>query len=234
MGSTRLPGKVMLPLEGKTVLEHVLRRLRHVNFLGSIVVATTTNKIDAPIYELSTRLGFRCFRGSELDVLSRYYHAAKEMGAQLIIRCNADCPLIDPKVVELIISTFLQKSDQYDYVSNILRPTFPTGMHCEAFSFEALQNAYENALDPLEREHVTPYIYRRPNKFRLHNVQLGEDLSSYRWTLDLPEDFVLISKIYQALYKYDAVFSMLSIIELLNKNPEWSLINGHISKSATV
>jgi spore coat polysaccharide biosynthesis protein SpsF len=234
MGSTRLPGKVMLPLEGKTVLEHVLRRLLSVHSSTQLVIATTINAIDDQIVDLARSLGIDYFRGSEDDVLSRYYWAAKEFGAQLVVRCNSDCPLIDPGVVDLIISTFHANSGRYDYVSNILNPTFPTGMHCEAFTFEALQMAFLNAKDSQEREHVTPYIYRNPNLFDLHNVELSRNLSYCRWTLDFPEDYVLISKIYQSLYKINPLFGTNEVIELIEKNPEWSEINGHIIKQATI
>ena len=234
MGSTRLPGKVMLPLEGKKVLEHVIARLHSVRSSTQLVVATTTNMIDDPIVELAKSLNITHFRGSEHDVLSRYYWAAKQSGAELVVRCNSDCPLIDPDVVDLIISTFQSNFGIYDYVSNILNPTFPTGMHCEAFTFDALQSAFQNAKDPQEREHVTPYIYRNPNLFNLHNVEFSRDISSYRWTLDFPEDYILISKIYQSLYKEDPLFGMKAIIKLIEKNSEWLKINGHIIKRATV
>lgn len=234
MGSTRLPGKVLLSIEGKTVLEHMLARLASVNGIDCLVVATTINPIDLPIVSLADALGVSCFRGEEEDVLSRFYHAAMEANASCVVRCNADCPLIDPQIVEHVVSTFLTNSERFDYVSNILSPTYPTGMHCEAFSFESLRQAYTCAVDPLEREHVTPYIYRRPNLFRLHNVALSCDLSAHRWTLDLLEDFELITKIYKELYKDNPLFDMQSIIRLLEKNPDWSNINGHIIKSATV
>lgn len=233
-GSTRLPGKVLFDLEGKTVLEQILIRLSSVRGVDRIIVATTTNPNDSVIANIAKAFGVDCFRGEECDVLSRFYHAVTHTNASCVVRCNADCPLIDPSVVELVVSTFRENSDRYDYVSNILIPTFPTGMHCEAFSFDSLQRAYTNAVDPLEREHVTPYIYRRPSLFRLHNVALPVDLSSHRWTLDYPEDFQLISLIYKSLQSSTPLFGMDAILTLLAEHPEWKDINGHITKLATV
>ena len=232
--SSRLPGKVLLNLEGKTVLEHVLNRLKAVDFNLDIVVATSTNPMDDSIAELSLKLGVQFYRGSEFDVLDRFYHAARQVEASVIIRCNSDCPLIDPKIVELVFNQYFNSEEAFDYVSNILEPTFPTGMHCEIFSFAALESAHLKATDSLEREHVTPYIYRRPDFFRLKNVAQKKDLSSHRWTLDFPEDFELISRIYGALYKLDPMFDTEAILTLLETNPDWSKINAHISKKSTV
>ena len=234
MGSTRLPGKVLLSLAGKTVLEHVIDRLKRVSVSANLVIATSVNKIDEPIVDLANSLGVRCFRGSEQDVLSRYYYAAKDIGAECIIRCNADCPLIDPQIVDQVISFYLANINKYDYVSNILKPSFPTGMHCEAFSFGAIHKANIQAIDPLEREHVTPYIYRRPEMFSLYNIEHSKDLSYLRWTLDVKEDYILISKIYDALYINNPQFTMNSVLKLLEIHPDWTSINGHISKRSTV
>jgi spore coat polysaccharide biosynthesis protein SpsF len=234
MGSTRLPGKVMLDLAGKTVLERVIDRLNRVISPVSLIVATSLNDKDDPIVDLANSLGVPYFRGSEHDVLSRYYYAAMDFGAESIIRCNADCPLIDPLVVDKVISFYLENVENYDYVSNILYPTYPTGMHCEAFSFDSLRQAHINSIDSLEREHVTPYIYRRPERFRLFNIARNGDLSHLRWTLDVKDDYIFISKIYDVLYKDNPHFGMDSVLKLLSIHPDWSSINGYISKRSTV
>ena len=174
------------------------------------------------------------FRGSELNVLKRFVDAAESVKASSVVRCNSDCPLIDPVVISKVVAQFTENKNQFDYVSNILRPTYPTGMHCEIFSFDSLREAYRNAEDPLELEHVTPYIYRRPDKFRLCNVSQDLDLSTYRWTVDYREDFDLIAKIYKALYKTNPLFDMTTIIELMHNNPDWLKINSHITKQSTV
>lgn len=233
-GSSRLPGKVLMKLEGKTVLEHILSRLSAVQEKSQLVVATTRSDRDDEIAALAHSRGILCVRGSEHDVLARYYQAAQEIGADVVVRCNADCPLIDPSVLDQVISRFFQEPGRFDYVSNILTPSFPTGMHCEVFTFDALQHAFSHAVDLLEREHVTPYIYRRPDVFRLHNVSLGHDLSFHRWTLDYQEDFELISRVYRELYISDNLFGMTAILELLQRNPHWSKINSHIQKNSTV
>lgn len=234
MSSTRLPGKVLLPIMGRPVMEYQLERLRRVHTADKIVIATTTNPADQPIVELAEKLGFAHFRGPESDVLSRFYHAAQDAGAGTVVRCNSDCPLIDPAVVDRVISAYQEESHLYDYVSNILRPTYPTGMHTEVFSIEVLEEAHRLAKEPLEREHVTPYIYRRPKSFRLKNIALDQDLSWHRWTLDLPEDLDLISRIYQALYPVNPLFTMDDVLNTLARQPEWLKINSHIQKQATV
>lgn len=234
MGSSRLPGKVLLSLEGKTILEHIISRLQRSQLADLVMVATSVKNIDQPIADLMSKVGIKCYRGDEHDVLSRYYFAAKEVGANTVVRCNGDCPLIDPDVVDKIISSYYDNNLNCDYVSNILEPTYPTGMHTEVFSFSALEKAYKEAIDPLEREHVTPYLYRNPNLFKLSNVCISENLSWHRWTLDFPEDLILISRIYAALYPNDICFGMSDILKLLTVNKDWSRINENIHKQATV
>jgi spore coat polysaccharide biosynthesis protein SpsF len=234
MSSTRLPGKIIMPIMGRPVLEYQLDRLRRVRTASEIVVATTTNPADQAIVELASRQGFKYFRGSETDVLSRFYYAAKYLGASVVVRCNSDCPLIDPDVVDQIITAYQEQRSNYDYVSNILQPTYPTGMHTEVFPIEVLEKVFISATDPVDREHVTPYIYHRPNIFRLKNIALDHDISPHRWTLDYPEDFDFITRVYESLYPTKPMFSMADVLEVLHQHPEWLAINGHIKKNATV
>lgn len=234
IGSTRLPGKVLLPIMGRPVMEYGLERLRRARSADQVIIATSENPADNSVVDLAEKLGFAYYRGSESDVLSRFYGAALTFGADVIVRCNSDCPLIDPTVVDTIINEYHKPGHPYDYVSNILKPTYPTGMHTEVFSLEALKTAHLSAKDPLEREHVTPYIYRRPEMFRLKNVAIEKDISWHRWTLDLPEDFELISRIYKALYPQNPAFTMDDVLRLLDQYPDWATINGHIHKNATV
>lgn len=228
MASTRLPGKVLKQVLGKPLLEYQIERLRRVRRANAIVVATTTNEADQPIVELCGRLGVPCTRGSEEDVLSRYYEAAKSHYADVVVRVTSDCPVIDPAVIDRAIGYFLQHSDEVDYVSNMLELTYPYGMAVEVFSFKVLEEAYLEAGSQPEREHVTPFIYGHPERYRLVNIAHAENLSFHRWTVDTKEDFDLVEKIIVALYPVKPDFDTADILELLNKHPDWPLINAHV------
>lgn len=228
MGSTRLPGKVMKQLKGKTVLQHVVDRVCEVNGIDQITIATTKQKIDDEIADESLKIGTTVYRGSEEDVLTRYYEAALESHADIIIRITSDCPLIDPAVISQILK-FYQNSE-YDYVSNTLSRTYPRGLDVEVFSFSSLKKAYDEALHPEYREHVTPYIYNNPERFNIYDYQSQENNSQYRWTLDTAEDWLLINKIYDALYEDDQVFGWMSIKEFMEQNPSLSEINAHVEQ----
>lgn len=200
MGSTRLPGKVMLDLCGKTVLEHVINRVKKVKNIDEIIVATTNKSSDDIIEEVALKCGTKTFRGSEEDVLSRYYHAAKKNGADVVVRITSDCPLIDPEITGKIVDYYLINKHKFDYVSNTIVRTFPRGLDTEVFSFEALERAFNQARLQNEREHVTPYIWDNPHEFSLGYYKNDVDYSNYRWTLDTEEDYKLIKKIYEYLY----------------------------------
>lgn len=234
MGSQRLPGKVLLKVLGKTFLEYQLERLKQVNNAQQVIVATSIETSDNPIAELCNKLNIPTFRGSEHNVLSRYHEAAQTYNLDAIVRINGDCPLIDTKVVQDVIEFFLNSHDSYDYVSNILTPTFPTGMHTEVFSFQALHRALKEARAPEELEHVTPYIYRNPQSFRLFNIALPRDYSVWRVTLDYLEDQKVLEAIITNLYPLTPDFDMYDIVDFLQKNPSINQINSKISKKATV
>ena len=228
MTSTRLPGKILKQVMDKPLLEYQIERLRDVLLADEIVVATTTNQADEPIIELCSRLAVSYFRGSEEDVLSRYYHAASQYKADIVIRITSDCPVIDPKVIDRIIRFYTDHA--FDYVSNSLNRTYPRGMDTEAFSYKVLQEAFEEATEQPEREHVTPFLYRHPERYRLANVSYVTDFSKYRWTVDTPEDYTLIKRIITALYPLNAKFCLEDILRLLEQNPNWHLINAHIEQ----
>ena len=234
MGSSRLPGKVLLEVLGKTLLEYQIERLRLSREIDQIIIATTILKMDDPIVSLCKELGVAYFRGSSDDVLSRYYEAGKISGADIVVRCNSDCPLIDAKVVDRVIRVFKDEAPLYDYVSNILRPTYPTGMHTEAFSINALEAAFEHAHQAEEREHVTPYIYRNPQAFNLLNIAIDRDLSKIRLTIDYPEDFQVVTKIIEGLYPANPKFDMDDMLKFIDLNPEILAINSQFTKKATV
>lgn len=230
MTSTRLPGKVLKEVRGKSLLEYQIERLRQVRLADEIVIATTTNDADQPIIELCERLGAAYYRGPEEDVLSRYYEAATHFGANVVVRVTSDCPLIDPGVMDEVIGLYINNRDKYDYVSNTLERTYPRGLDTEVFSMAALKKAYNEARGQSEREHVTLFIYRRPEQFQLANSSSAIDYSHHRWTVDTPEDFELIKRIFLGLYPVNSRFTWLEILDLLNENPEWVEINAGVKQ----
>lgn len=224
MASTRLPGKVLKPVLGRPLLSYLIERLKRVRKADQVVIATTTNPLDEAIVAFCQNANIPYFRGSETDVLSRYFHAAQAFKADTIVRITSDCPLIDPATVDQMIAL---KQDE-DYVSNTLVKTFPRGMDTEVFSFQALQAAHNEAKLPSEREHVTPFIYHHPERFRLLNVPYTSNQSHHRWTVDTPEDLTLVTKIIEALYPSDPAFNLENMLELLNQHPDWPQINAHV------
>lgn len=230
MTSSRLPGKVLKEVVGKPLLEYEIERLQQCRSLNKIVVATTVLPSDDAVVTLCDQLGVNVFRGSEEDVLSRYAQAAKIYQADVVVRVTADCPLIDPAVVDLVVQTYLESAGKYDYVSNTLERTYPRGLDVEVFSAKALQLAQANSVNKEEREHVTVYIYRRPQEFSVYQVKEGTDNSNQRWTVDTPEDFQLIEKILQALYPDNRQFSMQDVLGFLRENPQLMALNAHIEQ----
>jgi spore coat polysaccharide biosynthesis protein SpsF len=230
MGSTRLSGKVMKDIQGKTVLSHVIERVRQSKVIENIIIATTDNERDNIIEMEATKLGAKVFRGSEDDVLSRYYYAAKENDIDVIIRITSDCPLIDPNVIDEVTALYLE--GQYDYVSNAgpksWQRTYPRGLDTEVFSIRVLESAFINSTEMYQREHVTPFIYEHSKKIYYYKNDV--DYSSYRWTLDTEEDFELISNIYNRLYDGKHNFYLQDIIELFKKEPALFNINAHIEQ----
>lgn len=223
-GSTRLPGKVLLPLLGEPVLTHVVRRVARATRVDDTVVATTVAERDDVIAALGAEQGWTVVRGSEEDLLDRYLQAARASEADQIVRVTSDCPLIDPEVIDDVIVA-LGPGD--DYASNCLEPrTFPRGLDVEAMTREALERAGREEADPVSREHATPYIWRHPELFRLQAVRQEVDRSEHRWTLDTPEDYELIRRIYEAAG--DDRFSWLQALAIVQAHPEWSGLNRHI------
>lgn len=226
MTSTRLPGKVLLPLAGEPMLTRLVERLRRVQRTDGIVIAATTNTTDDAIAELCGQLGVPCHRGSELDVLSRYADAARLHGADVVVRITSDCPLIDPALIDQVIAVY-EEGDS-DCVSNMLPPTWPYGMAVEVFSATALAQAHAEATLPAEREHVTPFLYAHPERYRLRNVASPVDHSQHRWTVDTPEDYELVRRLFEALYPTRPHFTQNDILAVLDAHPDWIAINQHI------
>ena len=229
MGSTRLPGKVLMDLAGQTILERVVERLRRVPALSDIVIATTDSHRDDAIVAECNGLAVQCFRGSEEDVLDRYYGAACSASAAVIVRVTSDCPLIDPDVTGGVIGEFLEKRP--DYASNFIERYYPRGLDTEVFSFDALQTAWREATRSYERAHVTPYIFEHPGKFRLLSVPAQRDYSQHRWTVDTPEDLALVRAIYERLGN-QGLFGWQDVLALVEAQPELSELNRDIAQKA--
>jgi spore coat polysaccharide biosynthesis protein SpsF len=228
MTSTRLPGKVLLPVLGKPLLELLIERLKRATVLDAIVLATTRNASDDVIETLAHRLGAGCFRGSEEDVLDRVRQAAHENSADVIVEVTADNPLIDPALLDTVVRTYLR--NDADYVSNLLRRTYPRGMEIQVFSTAVLDRVAGLTLDPVDHEHVSLYIYEHPEIFSLLNVESGlpERYSDIRLTVDTKEDFALITKIFESLYPDNPAFTLQDIIALLDNRKDYLEINRSI------
>ena len=227
MTSTRLPGKILMPVLGKPLLAYELERLKRVPSLHVLMVATTVNATDDPVVDLCKRLGVPTYRGSEHDVLSRYYEAATEQRADAVVRFTADCPLIDPELSESVIRHYLDNADSLDYCA-VNVSTYPRGMDTEAFSMKALKEAFEQGHEESDREHVTNYIHTRRDTFRIWTKQSGRDWGKFRLTVDTPEDFALIQEIIERLYPRNQNFSLADILKLLEEDPSLAAINGEI------
>ncbi len=225
MGSKRLPGKALVDLGGETALGRVLRRLKRATSMAQVIVATSTSSSDDRILGECDRFDVECFRGSELDVLDRYYGAANAYRADTIARITADCPLIDPALVDETFCLFQQQ--QADYASNSLRRTYPRGLDVEVFTISGLKRAWQNALKPYEREHVTPYFYEHPELFRLASVIGTTDYSQYRWTLDTAEDLQLLRAVYER-FEGDDTFSWRDVIALMEREPQLAELNCNV------
>jgi len=223
-GSTRLPNKVSKLILGKPMLAHQIERVSQSRLIDKIIVATTIKDEDNAVANIAHEAGVDCFRGSELDVLDRFYCAAKEAQADIVIRVTGDCPLSDPNVIDETIEYFLRNSAELDYTS---KPTnYPEGLDIEIFSFSVLERAWKEGVKPSEREHVTPYIYNHPEIFRIQAWQQGvEDFSLMHWSVDTPEDFMLVTKIFEELYSPDRCFSKDNVLMLLKEQPHLLLVN---------
>jgi spore coat polysaccharide biosynthesis protein SpsF len=230
IGSTRLPGKVLLNLAGEPMLGRVVQRVRRARNVDEVLVATTTETQDNTIAALCAECGWLCFRGSENDVLDRYYQAARSCSADVVVRITSDCPVIDPGVVEVAIDE--RRLQQADYCANVVHRTYPRGLDVEVFTMATLEIAWREDNRPESREHVTPFILQHPERFVLANISCDEDSSDRRWTVDTPEDLELARRIYEN-FGHDR-FSWYEVLALLEQHPEWSEINRHIQQKAVV
>ena len=221
--ANRLPGKVLLRVLDKTIIEYVIERVEKAETIEDIIVATTDNDSDLQIVDLINRIGIKLYRGNESDVLDRYYQAAKTFNVKHVARITADCPLIDPDIIDKVINRYSDSGA--DYCSNTREISFPDGEDVEVFSFNALSNAWTNARLLSEREHVTPFITKHPNMFKLESYESEVDLSSKRWTVDEGSDFKFIKSVIEGIYPNNPNFKMDDILKFLQKNPDLENIN---------
>ncbi len=228
MGSTRLPGKVLKKVLDKTLLEYQIERVQRAKLIDEIIVATTTSDNDHPIVELCQALSIPYYRGSEDDVLSRYYETANEFSIDTIIRLTSDCPLIDPEILDQTIELFL--TDQFDYTANIVNRKYPRGLDVEVFSKETLKKLFKTAQKKGHREHVTTYIFDHLEDFKIGSLESTQNNGHLRWTVDTNEDFLLIERILTALYPDHPTFLTDDVLDLLNRNPDWLSLNSSIEQ----
>ncbi|MFZ1009562.1 MAG: glycosyltransferase family protein [Candidatus Sulfotelmatobacter sp.] len=228
MGSTRLPGKVLVDIYGHAMLFHVARRTGAAETLDKVVIATTTEPADDAIVAWCEEHRVSCFRGNEMDVLDRYYRAACQYNAEAVVRITSDCPMIDPLVVDKTVSAFL--SERPDYASNTQVRTYPRGLDTEVMSFAALERTWTEARHPYQRTHVTPYIYENPGLFKILDVTAETDHSAYRWTVDTWEDLEFIRAVYSRLR--DEKFSFSDALNLMKREPELAEINQSVQQKA--
>ena len=227
MNSSRLRGKVMMKLANKPVLAHIVERLSYCKMIEKIVVATTIEDSDDVVNDYCINNKIDCYRGKVDDVLDRYYNTAKIYGADPIVRITCDCPVIDPVVVDSVITGYL--SGEYD--SYGLGGKFPDGLDCTVYSFSALEKAWEEARLTSEREHVGPYIENNPNLFKNGSLELFNNLDQHRWTLDVSNDYELLSRIFDSLYRVNSPFLSHEILQFLKRNPELSEINNKVVRN---
>lgn len=222
-GSTRLPGKVLKDLAGEPMLARVVERTRRARHLDEVVVATSDLEADDRIARLCAERGWACFRGSESDVLDRYYRAAFALRADVVVRVTSDCPLIDPDLIDLHVERLLEGWSETDFVTNMLRQSFPLGLAVEVMPIDVLARMNRMSQTPELREHVTTLAYVEPERFRIENIVHETDLSGMRWTVDTAEDLEFVRQVF-AHFGHDR-FTWQSVLAALDEHPEWAEIN---------
>jgi spore coat polysaccharide biosynthesis protein SpsF len=229
MGSSRLPGKVLHDLEGKTMIERVVDRVRKGRKVDALVVATTVEPEDDALVALGERAGFATFRGNRDDVLDRFYRASTAHEAGVVVRVTSDCPLLEPTIVDRVIDRLLEG---HDYAANTIEPrTYPRGLDVEAMTFTALETAWNEDDQPGWREHVTPFLYRHPERFRLGAVRNDSDLSEHRWTVDTPGDLELVRRLYRAV---GPTAPWQDVLAAAVAHPEWRALNAGVLQKPVI
>ena len=229
MNSSRLPGKVLLDLAGKPMLVHVVERALCARTVDAVAIATTSDPADDPIEALCKEMGYPVYRGSQFDVLDRFYQAAQTFQADTIVRITADCPVIDPDVIDQVVDAF--HTTAADFACNRLPPpwkrTWPIGLDTEVCAFSGLERAWKEAHLPFEREHVMPYFYDSEGRFKVVVVDHDPDYGAMRWTVDTPEDLQLLREIFNH-FKGENTFTWLDVLVLVERNPALAQINASV------
>jgi spore coat polysaccharide biosynthesis protein SpsF len=229
LGSTRLPGKVLRPLSGRPMIGHVIDRALRIRGVDRVQMAVPDRPADRPLLDyLGSRPEIGLTRGPEGDVLRRFTLAAEDTGANVVMRINGDCPLLSPTVSRAVLRQFLEHREECDYASNTLERTYPRGLDVEVFSAAVLRTADQEATQPAEREHVTPFIWRHPERFRLRPVKDAKDHSHHRWTVDTAEDFALVERIYGELFHGNPEFDFADVLACLERHPDWTMLNRQV------
>ena len=228
MGSQRLPGKVMNKVKNKPILHHMLKQVKKSKLHDLIVIATSLKKENEIIRNFCKKNKIKCYSGSENNLVNRYYLAAKKYNINIIVRLTADCPLIDPEIIDQGINKFL--TDKYDFVANTSPPfkkSYPDGVDVEVFSFQLIKRVNFECKNKKDLEHVTPYIWRKKKRFNLFRFELKQNLSKYRFTLDYKEDFILIKQILINLYKKQKKITMKNVVNFIKQNKDIYLLNNN-------
>ena len=230
-GSTRFPNKVFADVNGKPLIWHVVNRLTHAKTINKIVIATTINEKDDKIEKWCNENNVACYRGSENDVLNRYYSASVAFPSDIVVRITADDPFKEPAVIDAVVNKLINEG--FDHVTNNFPPSWPEGLDCEAFTFAALETSEKSTNDAFEREHVTQYIYHNPDKFKIGNVASPKNLSYLRWTIDKEVDYEMVKAVYAHRNPANTDILLLDeILDILEKNPEIKEINSSVERSA--
>jgi spore coat polysaccharide biosynthesis protein SpsF len=233
LGSTRLPGKVLLPVAGAPLLARMVERVRAAASLDAVVVATTTSDEDRAIVDLCRTLDLPVVTGHPTDLLDRHLVAGQALAADAVVKIPSDCPLIDPAIIDRVVDAFRADPDRYDFVSNLHPASYPDGNDVEVVPMTILARAHREATRPHEREHTTPYIWDHPERFRIGNVlwETGRDYSmSHRFTIDYAEDLAFVRAVFTALYRPAApIFGLSAILELLGARPDILALNQHLA-----
>jgi len=228
-GSTRLPGKVLLPLAGEPMLRRQLERILGASTPFSLIVATTSDPSDDPVRDLCRDMHLPCYSGHPTDLLDRHLQAARTQNAEVVVKIPCDCPLIDPRVIDRVLQCWIEGENNLDYVSNLHPASYPDGQDVEVLPIGIMQIAWKEAGRDFEREHTTPFIWERPERFRLGNVvwETGLDYSmTHRWTIDYPDDYEFIRSVYDELWSPQTpLFSLEDVLDLLRNRPDLGAIN---------
>jgi spore coat polysaccharide biosynthesis protein SpsF len=229
VNSSRLPNKIFADINGKPLIWHVVNRLKFSKKINNIVLATSLNKLDDSLEKWSQENNIGLFRGSENNVLERFYFASKKQPTEVVVRITADDPFKDPQIIDEVIG--LLEKNNLDFAYNNNPPSFPEGLDTEVFTIQALEKAYLNSKDEFEQEHVTQYFYRNSGLFKQMNLQYHENISSLRWTIDREEDLTMTRLVYKNLFKDAEIFNMSDILELLKRDPSIAKINAEVERS---